>query len=124
MNLVSPSQRSAVEWVGGSLFNRVQQPLTWYKVRDTQGNCNKSLNLLQPYNNLRELQAYFDAPEGNEPLALDLRSMGKGQAWINGQSIGRYWMEYANGNCGVCKYAGTYRAPKCQQGCGQPTQRW
>ncbi|KAL8127135.1 hypothetical protein AgCh_014162 [Apium graveolens] len=99
MNLVSPSQSSAVEWIGGSLFNRGQQPLTWYK-------------------------AYFDAPEGNEPLALDLRSMGKGQAWINGQSIGRYWMEYAKGNCGVCKYAGTYRESKCQHGCGQPTQRW
>ncbi|KAK1360624.1 Beta-galactosidase 5 [Heracleum sosnowskyi] len=98
-NLVSPSLSSAVEWVGGSLYNRGQQPLTWYK-------------------------AYFDAPGGNGPLALDLRSMGKGQAWINGQSIGRYWMAYAKGNCGVCKYSGTYRAPKCQHGCGQPTQRW
>lgn len=33
----------------------------------------------------------FDAPEGDDPVALDLRTMGKGEAWINGQSIGRYW---------------------------------
>lgn len=99
MNLVSPDGVQSVEWIGGSLVNRGQQPLAWYK-------------------------AYFDAPGGNEPLALDMRSMGKGQIWVNGHSIGRYWMVYAKGNCGVCKYSGTYRAPKCQLGCGEPTQRW
>ena len=71
-----------------------------------------------------DLQASFNAPGGNEPLALDLRSMGKGQAWINGQSIGRYWMAYAKGSCNRCSYAGTYRPAKCEDGCGQPTQRW
>ncbi|PNX57255.1 beta-galactosidase 3-like protein, partial [Trifolium pratense] len=68
--------------------------------------------------------AYFNAPNGIEPLALDMSSMGKGQVWINGQSIGRYWMVYAKGNCNGCNYAGTYRQAKCQIGCGQPTQRW
>ena len=76
------------------------------------------------YLSTRNLQAYFDAPEGDEPLGLDLRSMGKGQAWINGQSIGRYWMAYAKGDCNLCSYSGTYRSPKCQIGCGHPTQRW
>lgn len=61
---------------------------------------------------------------GDEPLALDMSSMGKGQVWINGQSIGRYWTAYATGNCQGCHYAGSYRPPKCQLGCGQPTQRW
>lgn len=70
------------------------------------------------------LQAYFDAPAGNEPLALDLRSMGKGQVWINGQSIGRYWMAYAKGDCKTCSYAGTFRPINCQRRCGHPTQRW
>ena len=69
-------------------------------------------------------QAYFDAPEGDEPLALDMEGMGKGQIWINGQSIGRYWTAYASGNCNGCNYAGGYRPPKCQLGCGQPTQKW
>ncbi|KAK2971493.1 hypothetical protein RJ640_020899 [Escallonia rubra] len=98
MNLVSPSGVSSVDWIGGSL-NQVHQPLTWYK-------------------------AYFDAPGEDEPLALDMRSMGKGQVWINGQSIGRYWMAYASGNCGACKYSGPYRTANCQLGCGEPTQRW
>lgn len=98
MNLVSPNRASSVDWTQGSLATR-QQPLKWYK-------------------------AYFDAPGGNEPLALDMRSMGKGQVWINGQSIGRYWLSYAKGDCSSCGYPGTFRPPKCQLGCGQPTQRW
>ncbi|KAL3640919.1 hypothetical protein CASFOL_015887 [Castilleja foliolosa] len=99
INLASPDKVSSVEWTQASAITQNQQPLRWYK-------------------------AYFDAPSGNEPLALDMRSMGKGQVWVNGQSIGRYWLSYANGNCGVCHYNGTYRSPKCQLGCGKPTQRW
>ncbi|KAK4378316.1 hypothetical protein RND71_000178 [Anisodus tanguticus] len=98
MNLAS-NAISAAEWVGGSLIARQQQPLTWYKV-------------------------YFNAPRGSDPLAVDMGSMGKGQVWINGQSIGRYWTAYATGNCSPCTYAATYRQGKCQTGCGQPTQRW
>lgn len=99
MNLNSPNGASAVDWTHESLATQTQQPLTWHK-------------------------AHFDAPEGDEPLALDLQSMGKGQVWVNGQSIGRYWMTFAKGNCNSCDYSGTYRPPKCQSGCGQPTQRW
>ncbi|KAJ0087018.1 hypothetical protein Patl1_09217 [Pistacia atlantica] len=99
MNLVSPNEVSSVEWTRVSLSTQGQQPLTWYK-------------------------AYFDAPAGNDPLALDMRSMGKGQVWINGESIGRYWMAYAKGDCNTCSYAGTYRPNKCLRGCGRPTQRW
>ncbi|XP_023536059.1 beta-galactosidase 5-like [Cucurbita pepo subsp. pepo] len=99
MNLVSPTEAASVDWIKGSLSSQAQRPLTWYK-------------------------ANFNAPGGNEPLALNLRSMGKGQAWINGQSIGRYWMAYAKGGCSRCSYAGTYRPSKCEHGCGQPTQRW
>ncbi|KAB1221091.1 Beta-galactosidase 16 [Morella rubra] len=36
----------------------------------------------------------FDAPAGTEPVALNLGSMGKGEAWVNGQSIGRYWVSF------------------------------
>ncbi|CAA6663225.1 unnamed protein product [Spirodela intermedia] len=38
-------------------------PLTWYK-------------------------RYFDAPHGEDPVAIDMSSMGKGMVWVNGQSIG------------------------------------
>ncbi|KAK7280700.1 hypothetical protein RJT34_25767 [Clitoria ternatea] len=99
MNLVSPNGVSSVDWIRDSLATGSQSQLKWHK-------------------------AYFNAPAGNEPLALDLSSMGKGQVWINGQSIGRYWMVYAKGACNSCSYAGTFRPAKCQLGCGQPTQRW
>ncbi|KAL7618108.1 hypothetical protein Lser_V15G00652 [Lactuca serriola] len=99
MNLNSPNGVSFVDWSRVSLVNQHQQPLKWYKV-------------------------YFDAPEGNEPLALDMKSMIRGQVWINGQSIGRYWTKHASGKCGSCKYTGAFRPGKCQVGCNVPTQRW
>ncbi|CAL9084073.1 unnamed protein product, partial [Musa textilis] len=37
---------------------------------------------------------YFDAPSGNDPVALDLTSLSKGMVWINGESIGRYWVSH------------------------------
>ena len=39
-------------------------------------------------------KTYFDSPEGDAPVVLDLSTMGKGMAWVNGQSIGRYWVSY------------------------------
>ncbi|WOL17238.1 beta-galactosidase 11-like [Canna indica] len=56
-----------VEWIEAK--NDMQ--VTWYQVR-------------------------FDAPSGDDPVALDMSSMGKGMAWINGESIGRYWVSYLN----------------------------
>ncbi|CAL5204392.1 unnamed protein product [Lathyrus oleraceus] len=41
-------------------------------------------------------KATFDTPKGDEPVVLDLSSMGKGEVWINGQSIGRYWILFHN----------------------------
>jgi hypothetical protein len=43
------------------------RPLTWYR-------------------------ATFPAPKGRAPVALDLGSMGKGLAWVNGRCLGRYWL--------------------------------
>ncbi|RWW59558.1 hypothetical protein BHE74_00033566 [Ensete ventricosum] len=93
------SGSSSVEWEGAS----TKQPLTIFII----------------------FQAFFNAPAGNEPLALDMSSMGKGQIWINGQSIGRYWPAYkANGSCDWCDYRGTYHEKKCQSNCGEPSQKW
>lgn len=41
---------------------------------------------------LRWFEMEFRAPEGKNPLAVDLRGLGKGLTWINGNCIGRYWM--------------------------------
>ncbi|KAA8547039.1 hypothetical protein F0562_003468 [Nyssa sinensis] len=49
--------------------NSTNQPLTWYKT-------------------------VFDAPIGDDPVTLDLSTMGKGEAWVNGQSVGRYWVSF------------------------------
>ncbi|XP_022015297.1 beta-galactosidase 5 [Helianthus annuus] len=97
-NIASSVGISEVDWAE-SAVGQVHRPLTWYK-------------------------AYFNAPAGGEPLAIDMKSMGKGQVWINGQSIGRYWTVHAKGSCSGCNYAGTYRPTKCQTRCGKPTQRW
>ncbi|XP_078432092.1 beta-galactosidase-like [Wolffia australiana] len=96
LGLHSLSGISTVEWAGVN----PRQPLTWYK-------------------------AYFNAPAGDDPLAVDMGSMGKGQVWINGQSIGRYWPAYkASGSCGSCSYAGTFNENKCLSNCGEASQRW
>jgi hypothetical protein len=52
-------------------------------------------------------------------------SMGKGQAWVNGHHIGRYWSYKASGgSCGGCSYTGTYSETKCQTSCGDISQRY
>jgi len=43
-------------------------------------------------------QAYFDEPEGNDPLAIRMENMSKGIVWVNGQSIGRYWSSFLTVN--------------------------
>lgn len=58
-------------------------------------------------------------------MALDMNTMSKGEVWINGESIGRYWSQYkASGKCGECSYAGLQTATRCLRNCGQASQRW
>ncbi|KAI4380756.1 hypothetical protein MLD38_006909 [Melastoma candidum] len=97
--LYTVSGSSSVRWAGGSWLAK-KQPLTWYKT-------------------------YFNAPWGNDPVALDMNSMGKGQIWINGRNVGRHWPAYtARGSCPSCSYTGIFDENKCRNDCGQPSQRW
>ncbi|KAG6761673.1 hypothetical protein POTOM_034902 [Populus tomentosa] len=41
-------------------------------------------------------KTHFDAPEGKSPVAVRMTGMNKGMIWINGKSIGRYWMTYVS----------------------------
>lgn len=84
-------------WVSGVPKS---QPLTWYKTS-------------------------FDAPSGDDPIAIDLSGMGKGELWVNGESIGRYWPAYIapNSGCSDCSYKGSYNSNKCLKGCGKPSQK-
>ncbi|KAL6188843.1 hypothetical protein ACLB2K_040234 [Fragaria x ananassa] len=71
-------------------------------------------------------KTYFDSPAGTDPVALNLGSMGKGQAWVNGHHIGRYWTLVApkDGCQEICDYRGAYNSDKCSTNCGKPTQTW
>ncbi|KAH0470471.1 hypothetical protein IEQ34_000194 [Dendrobium chrysotoxum] len=90
-----------VKWITPSLPPK-DQALTWYMV-------------------------VVDAPKGTEPVGLDMKYMGKGQAWLNGKAIGRYWPRKSsiNDKCSSsCNYKGKFFPDKCRTGCGEPTQRW
>ncbi|KAJ8545578.1 hypothetical protein K7X08_018161 [Anisodus acutangulus] len=70
-------------------------------------------------------KARFSPPEGRGPVSLNLSSMGKGQAWVNGQHVGRYWSSYRSPSTGCsdnCDYRGAYDSWKCLKICGQPAQ--
>lgn len=76
---------------------------------------------------LFNLQAVVDAPSGNEPVGLDMLHMGKGLAWLNGESIGIYFpvKSSEHDECvKECNYRGKFSPNKCSTGCGEPTQRW
>ncbi|KAJ0238888.1 Beta-galactosidase 8 [Hirschfeldia incana] len=87
------------EWVSKSPLP-TSQPLIWYKTT-------------------------FDAPSGSDPVAIDFTGTGKGIAWVNGQSIGRYWptsIAKTDGCVGSCDYRGSYGSTKCLKNCGKPSQ--
>ena len=48
---------------------------------------------------------------------VDLSGLGKGYAWVNGKSVGRYWSSYlaadVNGCSPKCDYRGAYTSNKC-----------
>ncbi|PUZ65878.1 hypothetical protein GQ55_3G260700 [Panicum hallii var. hallii] len=56
-----------VEWT--AINNLTYSSLTWYKTT-------------------------FPTPAGNDAVILNLTGMGKGEVWINGESIGRYWVSF------------------------------
>ncbi|OMP05297.1 hypothetical protein CCACVL1_01966 [Corchorus capsularis] len=94
-----PSGTSS-QWVSQPTLPK-NQPLIWYKTN-------------------------FDAPAGSESVALDFTGMGKGMAWVNGQSIGRYWPANISPNSGCtdsCDYRGAYNSDKCLKNCGMPSQQ-
>ncbi|OVA11463.1 D-galactoside/L-rhamnose binding SUEL lectin domain [Macleaya cordata] len=69
----------------------------------------------------------FKAPLGLDPVVVDLQGMGKGHAWVNGKSIGRYWPSFfadEEGCSETCDYRGPYDNNKCVYNCGNSSQRW
>ncbi|KAH0777747.1 hypothetical protein KY290_009158 [Solanum tuberosum] len=66
LQIYSSERTKSANW---SRLDSSKQQLTWYK-------------------------SIFDAPKGDDPVTLNLGSMGKGEAWVNGQSIGRFWLSF------------------------------
>ncbi|TYG96446.1 hypothetical protein ES288_A11G351300v1 [Gossypium darwinii] len=95
------ASKSSSKWVSDPI--PVDRNFTWYKTT-------------------------FKAPLGNKPVVADLLGLGKGMAWVNGHSLGRYWPSYiADKNLcktETCDYRGRYSDSKCVSKCGEPTQRW
>ncbi|CAI0542299.1 unnamed protein product [Linum tenue] len=93
------SSGDSAQWVSQSSLPTMK-PLVWYK-------------------------RSFNTPGGDGPLAIDFTGMGKGEAWVNGQSIGRYWptnIAPSSGCTDSCDYRGSYGANKCLKNCGKPSQ--
>ena len=61
----------------------------------------------------------FTHPQAGSPLALDLSSMQKGLAWLNGRCIGRYWL--ASGEGGISPW---FPSSVRGQDFGEPPQRY
>ncbi|KAI7988967.1 putative indole-3-pyruvate monooxygenase YUCCA4 [Camellia lanceoleosa] len=90
------------------------------------GNSGMEVSLDLCKHNATPHMTNFDAPSGNNPIALDFTGMGKGEAWVNGQSIGRYWPTNnapSSGCTNSCNYRGPYNSNKCLKNCGKPSQQ-
>ncbi|CAL5201613.1 unnamed protein product [Lathyrus oleraceus] len=100
--LYDSQQHLSVSWNTRSPHIPIGKPMTWYK-------------------------AEFKAPFGTNPIVVDFQGLGKGHAWVNGHSIGRYWASWVtatNGCSDTCDYRGKYVKEKCNTNCGSPSQRW
>ncbi|XP_010541689.1 PREDICTED: beta-galactosidase 7-like [Tarenaya hassleriana] len=93
---------------------------------DSASNLKWSTQQFPTFRMLTWYKTPFDTPSGNSPVVVDLNGLGKGEAWINGRSIGRYWPSFDADNDGCseeCDYRGPYDSNKCAFKCGEPTQR-
>lgn len=82
--------------VWNPVVSYANKPLIWYKVKATFYVTPKPMlpDAFDDAKNSCLLQTRFDAPQGTDPVALNLTNMGKGEVWINGESIGRYWASF------------------------------
>ncbi|XP_010522389.1 PREDICTED: beta-galactosidase 9 [Tarenaya hassleriana] len=96
------------------------------KIYAVENNANAEWSILEPDVSpsiFTWYKTYFVTPDGTDPVVLDFGSMGKGQAWVNGHHIGRYWnITSSKDGCEACDYRGAYDSDKCRTNCGNPTQ--
>ncbi|KAF7140326.1 hypothetical protein RHSIM_Rhsim06G0102900 [Rhododendron simsii] len=92
-------------FVNGLLVGSAHGTPTSSITLETKVSLNNGINNVSLLSVMVGLPTKFDAPGGTDPVVLYLGSMGKGEAWVNGQSIGRYWVSFT-------------------EPAGNPTQTW
>ncbi|KAK3012859.1 hypothetical protein RJ639_008822 [Escallonia herrerae] len=89
MELYNEKQPNNTRWTSEGL--PVSRPMTWYK-------------------------ATFKTPSGADPVVVDMQGMGKGHAWVNGNSLGRFWPSFVAGSTCGNTYEGNTLELSCQGG--------
>ncbi|KAJ2710940.1 hypothetical protein H4R19_003495 [Coemansia spiralis] len=75
-------------------------------------------------------EALAASGDDDQRLGVDLASMTKGQLWLNGHHLGRYWLRRAPSKashrpCQRCGYGGGFSPDRvCRQHCGEFSQRY
>jgi hypothetical protein len=96
-------ENAAGDRVAWNTSRKVATPGTWYRMEFLPWDCK------------------------NKFVALDLASMGKGSAWLNGHHLGRYFIanSSADAACNVCNATGRFDPNKeCATNCGNIVQRY
>ena len=97
---------SSVQW-NSDIAAGLRAPLTWWRWNLTTPQSNAPINGLS-----------------KPTWQLDVRGLGKGEMWVNGHSIGRFYNATAPADsCTACDTQSWYAGPQmCRTNCGDLTQ--
>ncbi|KAK0584462.1 hypothetical protein LWI29_013639 [Acer saccharum] len=116
---------STNEWIYKVGIHGIKQKLN--KVH-TRHQHNWSAEALPTNRSFVWYKTTFPSPLRTDPVVVDLLGLGKGEAYVNGKSIGRYWPSRTAPKYGCpykCDYNQTYDGGnKCVTNCGKSTQRY
>eukprot|EP00123_Amoebidium_parasiticum_P017278 comp23780_c0_seq2/m.41251 comp23780_c0_seq2/g.41251 ORF comp23780_c0_seq2/g.41251 comp23780_c0_seq2/m.41251 type:complete len:438 (-) comp23780_c0_seq2:142-1455(-) len=72
------------------------------------------------------MRSTFTTPFQSGSVAVNLGAFGKGQVWVNGHQLGRFWaLKPCQGPCDVtCDYRGSFNDKKCRGSCSALTQQY
>ncbi|KAK3226688.1 hypothetical protein Dsin_006550 [Dipteronia sinensis] len=115
---------STNEWIYKVGIHGIKQQLNKVHTRHQHNWRSEALPTNRPF---VWYKTTFPSPLGTDPVVVDLLGLGKGEAWVNGKSIGRYWPSITAPKDGCpykCDYNQSYDGGKCVTNCGKSTQRY
>jgi hypothetical protein len=98
----------------------IYEPLTWYKYEIPSTDIH---NLLFDAGG-SDIMAKSIMTRKYVSFSLKLSSMQKGQAYVNGYLIGRYWDQTSEADCKPCEWNGPFNDMKCRMNCGEASQEY